>query len=350
MTRETRTGGKRRRFSPWVYKTVVGAVTGTIAYAATLLISEYQYYKLPMDNYGKTVIEGFKRYDFDKPELPAEKEEERYRNIIENGIVQTNSYGHRTGKSDPEYTEKKPGDECRIICLGESTTWGDGVKPEEAYPLQLEKYLSQEYPNKKIRVMNVGRRGRAIEYITKAYTKNHQIFEADIVILLLGINDATKVVYGIQGEDPLLKINKKPKGWQVDLIRNDWIGPIYSYIYASILDKDSELAKIGEKTRKAMEDDNEVKRYIEVAREYPQEFHDNLEELVRTAQANGSKVLLIPIPRNPYDRGEEKWEKNLTKVHSIAVKSNWRAIKDVAEEQGVYYLEIDPLSIPEENF
>lgn len=51
--------------------------------------------------------------------------------------------------------EKKPG-EIRIICLGDSTTIGSGVKYEESYPYLLEKLFLKKYPHKNIKVLNAG--------------------------------------------------------------------------------------------------------------------------------------------------------------------------------------------------
>jgi len=54
--------------------------------------------------------------------------------------VVTNSYGMR----DREFSAEPSPDIVRILCLGDSLTFGDGVAVEDTYPKQLEALLSQE--------------------------------------------------------------------------------------------------------------------------------------------------------------------------------------------------------------
>lgn len=66
--------------------------------------------------------------------------------------VETNSNGLR----DREFSYKKPSRAYRILALGDSWTFGNGVEEWEAYPKVLERLLNQRYPESEWEVINTG--------------------------------------------------------------------------------------------------------------------------------------------------------------------------------------------------
>lgn len=79
-------------------------------------------------------------------------------------------------------------DKIKILCLGESTTFGLFVQKNEAYPAQLNRILDEKYPNRFI-VYNRGTPGIISSLIL--LNLNHFIAETkpDFVILLCGANE-----------------------------------------------------------------------------------------------------------------------------------------------------------------
>ncbi|MFO0946490.1 MAG: hypothetical protein U1D30_11160 [Planctomycetota bacterium] len=71
--------------------------------------------------------------------------------VFQNARVRTNDLGLRNGAVE----EKRPG-EFRILSLGESTTFGDGVDDEKTYSAVLEKYLNRESKGTAFQVLNGG--------------------------------------------------------------------------------------------------------------------------------------------------------------------------------------------------
>jgi len=65
--------------------------------------------------------------------------------------VQTNSFGLR----DREFSLQPSADTIRVICLGDSITFGAGVRSEETYPKQLEVLLNADRPGR-YEVINAG--------------------------------------------------------------------------------------------------------------------------------------------------------------------------------------------------
>ena len=69
--------------------------------------------------------------------------------------IALNSHGVRT----PEYPMERPEGETRILCLGNSTTFGSGVAVEDTYPRQLETVLNGSDEGGPYFVINAGGQG-----------------------------------------------------------------------------------------------------------------------------------------------------------------------------------------------
>lgn len=98
-------------------------------------------------------------------------------------------YHTRTRLSNTPITYKE--NAFRILCLGESTTFGTGVDYYEAYPAQLEKMLEEEYPNVDIEVYNHGIPGCTSTSILRGIDYDLSTYKPHLVILLAGSNDYT---------------------------------------------------------------------------------------------------------------------------------------------------------------
>lgn len=80
------------------------------------------------------------------------------------------------------YIEEKKKGEIRIICLGDSTTYGNWVNHEESYPYLLEQLLKKEYPEKNIKVLNAGLPGASSQQIKRFFQLYLARYKPDIVI------------------------------------------------------------------------------------------------------------------------------------------------------------------------
>ena len=59
-------------------------------------------------------------------------------------LVQSRINNH--GLRDDDFTARKPKGTRRVLCLGDSRTFGYLVDQDEAYPSQLERLLRERYP------------------------------------------------------------------------------------------------------------------------------------------------------------------------------------------------------------
>ncbi|MBL4771541.1 MAG: hypothetical protein JKY61_10460, partial [Planctomycetes bacterium] len=88
-------------------------------------------------------------------------------------VMRTNSQRFR----GPEVSLEKPAGVTRVVCLGDSHTWGDGVDASETWPAQL-----QERAGEDVQVMNCGVTGYDTLQEALWYERYVEAFDPDVVI------------------------------------------------------------------------------------------------------------------------------------------------------------------------
>lgn len=115
--------------------------------------------------------------------------------------------------------QKAPG-VYRILCLGDSSTFGWGVNDEETYPAQLEDLLNEELPDKTFEVLNAG----ATAYSSRDYLdylkKKGLRADPDLVIVGFFPNDIADLAKPTSGREQRSRYGRKYEPWK-SLI-NSW--------------------------------------------------------------------------------------------------------------------------------
>lgn len=154
---------------------------------AAMLISvesacKYLYYKLELRHghidpgiAGKDVLEYPEAY---------QKDNELFWRLAPN-IAGNNSLGFR----DIEHSLEKKEDVFRIICIGDSITYGWPAHKTDTYPKKVAKILKEKYPNKNFEAFNLGIPGYSSHQGLKLLKKNIKKFQPDLVIAYYGVND-----------------------------------------------------------------------------------------------------------------------------------------------------------------
>ncbi len=101
------------------------------------------------------------------------------------------------GRGLPPAQKRTP---VRILCLGDSHTYGHGVRPEEAYPSLLETRLNRRAGTQKYEVLNAGRGGSCIIEKLEVYRKSGPRLRHDSVILQVGGEDLARLALHIRDE------------------------------------------------------------------------------------------------------------------------------------------------------
>lgn len=91
----------------------------------------------------------------------------------------------------PAVNLSKEKDAYRIICVGDSTTYGIGATniDEFSYPGQLQQILNKEIPGKKFEVINLGAPGINSSQVLLNIKNHISTYKPDSVIVMAGIND-----------------------------------------------------------------------------------------------------------------------------------------------------------------
>lgn len=95
------------------------------------------------------------------------------------------------GLRGDQVTIAEPENGYRVICLGDSITFGEGVREDDTYPARMEDLLSQEMPTRQVEVINAGIQGYGTTEEEKLFASLCVPLNPDAVVLQAFLNDAT---------------------------------------------------------------------------------------------------------------------------------------------------------------
>lgn len=93
------------------------------------------------------------------------------------------------GFRDDKFEKRKAAGELRIIALGDSCTFGDGVANWETYANVLEDLLRRAAPARPAQVINAGVPGYTSYQIRAYLTRELLDYQPDLVLVYVGLND-----------------------------------------------------------------------------------------------------------------------------------------------------------------
>jgi lysophospholipase L1-like esterase len=129
------------------------------------------------------------------------------------GIFERGEYRHavsigRSGLRGSDPRPRQP-ETFRIVCLGDSFTWGLGVGDDEAYPQLLERRLAERFPGVDVQVLNAGVPGYGTVDELRYFESRIALLDPDFVtVQFLAENDFND--------------NRQPALGRVD-IRDGWL-------------------------------------------------------------------------------------------------------------------------------
>lgn len=97
----------------------------------------------------------------------------------------TNSDGFR----GPPFPLQKPSGRFRIICIGDSSTFGDGVRDSETFAAVTETLLKQRGDQRPLDVINAGIPGYTSHQVRKFLQMELLALSPDMVVVMVGAND-----------------------------------------------------------------------------------------------------------------------------------------------------------------
>jgi len=123
---------------------------------------------------------------------------------------------NRFGLRGPEIAAEKAPGEVRILCLGDSCTYGSGTQVSETWPARLQVHLAALLPSAKVTVLNGGVPGYNSAHGVHAL-RRYLFLKPDLVIWSFTANDAYEMPYQppSQTDGPLLALLRQRPGREV---------------------------------------------------------------------------------------------------------------------------------------
>lgn len=186
---------------------------------------------------------------------------------IERGVrVSINALGFR----DRDFSVAKPKGTMRVVCLGDSVTFGWDVPVRESYPKLLEALLKGACPATAIEVLNAGTPTHSSYQGRIRIQRGLLKLNPDLLIVGYGLND--EQLWHVTDRERKAGVTVEQAQTQPNLLQKSSL-----YLYGAKL-----LAQITGETRAD-----------QPCRVPAAEFRSNLEAIVREAQTNGAEVLLL---------------------------------------------------------
>lgn len=80
-------------------------------------------------------------------------------------------------------------DHVRILCLGDSNTFGLHLERDEAYPDQLQELWNETVGSPRVEVLNLGYPGMDTTRLIRDFDRIWDALAPDVVLLMIGVND-----------------------------------------------------------------------------------------------------------------------------------------------------------------
>ena len=109
-----------------------------------------------------------------------------------------NSLGFR----GPEVAVEPPPGALRILCVGDSFTWGSGVEDDETYPAQLARILSEGLPEQTVEVVNAGVMSWGVSQYYRWILEEGFDLDPDVIVIAMFHDDWTQALLGLVMEGP----------------------------------------------------------------------------------------------------------------------------------------------------
>jgi lysophospholipase L1-like esterase len=212
--------------------------------------------------------------------------------------ISLNSQGFRDG----EFAMPKPPGTFRIICLGDSWTFGANVGQDETYPQRLQALLRRAYPKRKIEVLNLGVLGYSSFQGRELLRQTALQLQPDAVVLAYAWNDASLAGFH-DSEMPGFKTSRVERlvAW---FSLNAESFKLFRYFLSLAIYRPVSLA---DKLKKAAESEpsdesTDYQKYKQWTRVPLADYETNMREMIALARDRGASVILLynAILRAPY--------------------------------------------------
>ena len=141
-----------------------------------------------------------------------------YHDVSPETIDYTTTGPHGFRGKDYPFPLQKPAGMFRVICVGDSSTFGDQVRDGETFAMVLQDRLHKRFPDRAIDVVNAGVPGYTSHQVRKYIESELLALSPDVIVVMVGANDLVPAKGNIADKDRpqssvrIAKIRKKIGG------------------------------------------------------------------------------------------------------------------------------------------
>ena len=215
--------------------------------------------------------------------------------------VELDSRGFRDG----EFSAHKMPGAFRILCLGDSWTFGANVAQDETYPRQLTRLLARRHPSARFEVLNLGVVGYS-SFQGKELLRLRAIdWDPDVVVLGFGMNDGR--VDGYRDKD--LAAARSSAAMRVaDVLDHIELYKLLRYWALLVRTRPSSTAEAFRAEAQAARRTTDLDTLEPWTRVSLTDYRANLREMIALTRSRGAEVILLDneIERGPYGEALEE--------------------------------------------
>ena len=202
--------------------------------------------------------------------------------------IELNSEGYR----DSEPSVQKDPSSFRIVCLGDSWTFGMNVNQDRTYPRRLAALLTSRHPTAHFEVWNRGVLGYSSHQGLQLLRSNIQRWKPDAVVIAFAMNDA-KIV-GYRDKDAAAYQQNPTLSAQVTRIL-EWSATFKLLRYLA-LNLRYQPKPIGDYLKVEADASNDVAGFEKLepwTRVSLKDYQDNITQMVALTRASGAQPILL---------------------------------------------------------
>jgi lysophospholipase L1-like esterase len=204
--------------------------------------------------------------------------------------VSLNSEGFR----DTELPEEKPASVFRIVCMGDSWTFGTNVGQADAYPQRLATLLGRAFPEADFEVCNRGVMGHSSFQGLQLFRKNADGWKSDVVVIGYAMNDSK--ISGLRDKD---WIGKMKLGWEGQisrLFKESETFRLTNYLAQVLKDQPRSVGSYLRARANAAGNDDGTMDFSQLepwTRVSPADYEKNVLEMISLAGERNASVILL---------------------------------------------------------
>jgi lysophospholipase L1-like esterase len=222
-------------------------------------------------------------------------------------------------------------DRVNILCLGESSTAGLGVEPQQTYPARLQELLRQAYPQENIETIVPPHVGQNTSQVANRINQYIAMYRPKLMIMMLGYNNEWSLAESHVGKFLSLTKFENVKIKILIGLNNLRIFKLFRFLYLQFVVEDKSKYLEGLKDKEYIWGGPELVRYppsryaydfaLRNREAFVKLWHYDLKEIIALAKVNNIPVVLMTYHINPTYLPVSEWI-SLSRIEGIPLVRN----------------------------